>query len=622
MRCPEDADEACRQLPSSGRGIGHAAPFLPRRPSDRLSYPPIPFLSPLPTQSFEYTDDDEPEADDTEVALENAYYNAKGLRETDLGEAEAAFEEVLRMEAEEIASGGDGDGDGDGDGGTGRFGPWSYKALKQLVKIHLGTGNAAGALERYRQLLRCVASGSVSPNAVEKGANGMLERVSALVQGSGEAGGGEGADATKALAREVYDATLRVFHPQTGPSPNERLWFKTNLKFGQLLYEMNETAKLQLVIRDLLRGSGHPDESPPSPSSTAGEGSGPGGWGGDGGGAAASGGGPPSAAAVAPTAGGSTNLMEIYALQIQLYSRQKDNKKLREIFGRAMRVQGGIPHPRTLALIQELGGKMHMASREFEAAGKTFFQAFKSYDEAGDPARLRCLKYLVLSSMLGVSSINPFDSQEARPYRDDPEITAMTNLVQAFHANEIKRFEGILRRNDGRIMDDEFVREHLADLLRTIRTQVLRRVIGPYERISLRAIARELNGISVGDVESLLVGLILDGRLRGRIDQVSGVLHKTTVMGGSGGDPAAGGGATRAAPSPGPSDAGRAASSAGTASSGATGPGPVDASIEARTYGSIDRLAGALEGLTMAVASAASGGSGAGGGRGGPLKVI
>ena len=74
--------------------------------------PPIPFLSPLPTQSFEYTDDDEPEADDTEVALENAYYNAKGLRETDLGEAEAAFEEVLRMEAEEIASGGDGDGDG------------------------------------------------------------------------------------------------------------------------------------------------------------------------------------------------------------------------------------------------------------------------------------------------------------------------------------------------------------------------------------------------------------------------------------------------------------------------------------------------------------------------------
>jgi len=141
-------------------------------------------------------------------------------------------------------------------------------------------------------------------------------------------------------------------------------------------------------------------------------------------------------------------------------------------------VEGGIPHPRTLALIQEMGGKMHLASKEFEAAGKSFFQAFKSYDEAGDPNRLRCLKYLVMS-MLHASTINPFDSQEARPYKDDPEIVAMTNLVQAFHNNKICEFEAILRKNEGRIMEDEFIREHLADLLRTIRTQVIQNVISP-----------------------------------------------------------------------------------------------------------------------------------------------
>jgi COP9 signalosome complex subunit 2 len=43
------------------------------------------------------------------------------------------------------------------------------------------------------------------------------------------------------LALAVYDVTLKVFHPSTGACPNERLWFKTNLKYGQLLYEMNET---------------------------------------------------------------------------------------------------------------------------------------------------------------------------------------------------------------------------------------------------------------------------------------------------------------------------------------------------------------------------------------------
>lgn len=433
--------------------------------------------------NFEYTDEEE-EADDAEVALENAYYNAKGLRETDLNEAVQAFEGVITSERQELKSEGKNYGSG----------PWSFKALKQLVKLHLRTGNANEVMRHYQRLLECVAEGEVSPNAVEKGINGMLDRISLLYQGTSSRNAPLQAD-PQVFARDVYEATLKIFHPRTGSSPNERLWFKTNIKYGQLLYELNETAKLQRILKDL-KGTQEGDSDEAS--------------------------------------GTSTQSMEIYALQIQLYSRQKDNKKLREVFNKAMAVRGGIPHPRTLALIQELGGKMHMAAREYDAAGKTFFQAFKSYDEAGDPNRLKCLKYLVMASMLDSSSINPFDSQEARPYRDDPEIVAMTNLVQAFHNNEIQTFERILRQNQGRIMDDEFVREHVEDLLRTIRTQVLRRVIRPYTRISLAAIAKELNDIPVADVESLLVSLILDGKLDGKIDQVESVLLKKAERGSSG----------------------------------------------------------------------------------------
>ena len=67
--------------------------------------------------------------------------------------------------------------------------------------------------------------------------------------------------------------------------------------------------------------------------------------------------------------------------------------------------------------------------------------------------------------MLHASTINPFDSQEARPYRDDPEIVAMTALVQAFHTNDIVAFERTLRR----LQQDEFVRQHAQNLLRTVR---------------------------------------------------------------------------------------------------------------------------------------------------------
>jgi COP9 signalosome complex subunit 2 len=409
---------------------------------------------------FEYTDEEE-DQDDAQVALENAYYNAKGMREnTNLQDAAQAFEQVIQQETQEL----------------GTTGPWSFKAIKQLVKLHLRANHSEETRKQYTRLLDCIST-DVSPNAVEKGINAMLERVASLAPHD-------------PLAVAVYDETLQVFHPTTGTCKNERLWFKANLKYGQLLYQLNQTVKLQKVLKDLQ--SIH-EESNNSASSSS--------------------------------------TLEIYALQIQLYSRQKDHKRLREIFNKAMAVRGGITHPRTLALMQELGGKMHMAAREYEPAGRTFFQAFKSYDEAGDPSRLRCLKYLVLASMLHASTINPFDSQEARPYRDDPEILAMTNLVQAFHNNEIQTFETILRQNQGRIMEDEFVREHIEDLLRTIRTQVLRRVIRPYKRISLQAIARELNDIPVKDVESLLVSLILDGSLDGKIDQVAGVLLKQSERG-------------------------------------------------------------------------------------------
>jgi len=304
--------------------------------------------------------------------------------------------------------------------------------------------------------------------------------------------------------------------------------------------------------------------------------------------------------------------MEIYALQIQLYSRLKDNAALRDIFQKAMRVQGGIPHPRTLARIQEIGGKMHMASAEYESACTTFFQAFKSYDEAGDVARLRCLKYLVMASMLHASSINPFDSQEVRPYKKDPEIVAMTNLVDAFHNNDIQEFERILKDHHDKIMNDEFIQEHIADLLKTIRTQVLLQVVRPYTRISLKALSKCLNGIPVKDVESLLVPLILDGKLEGRIHQVKGVLVKNVTVGAKSGTDGAGGDSSN---NQGSGNASTSASASSSAINYANSGGMYGSSkvaqlghdsIGMKTMDAIESLIGEIESLTSSLVSSAA----------------
>lgn len=87
-------------------------------------------------------------------------------------------------------------------------------------------------------------------------------------------------------------------------------------------------------------------------------------------------------------------------------------------------------------------------------------------------------------------------------------------------------FEQTLRRNEKKITDDEFIREYVQDLLRTMRIQCMSSLVAPYKRISFKYISRELNDVPVEEVEALLVSLILDGKLDGRVDQVNGILER------------------------------------------------------------------------------------------------
>lgn len=128
--------------------------------------------------------------------------------------------------------------------------------------------------------------------------------------------------------------------------------------------------------------------------------------------------------------------------------------------------------------------------------------------------------------MLSESQVNVFDSQEAKPYENDKEIAAMTKLTDAFLHDEIKTFEKVLTRHEAAIMADPFIKHYIDRLLRTIRSKVLLKIVKPYRKMDTRYIARELNGIEISEVESLLSSLVLDQKIQARIDQV----HHTLVL--------------------------------------------------------------------------------------------
>ncbi|KAL4297721.1 hypothetical protein GQ457_12G026640 [Hibiscus cannabinus] len=347
---------------------------------------------------------------------------------------------------------------------------WGFKALKQTVKLYYRLGKYNEMMDAYREMLTYIKS-AVTRNYSEKCINNIMD----FVSGSASQNFG--------LLQEFYQTTLKALEE----AKNERLWFKTNLKLCKIWFDMGEYGRMSKILKELHKSCQKEDGTDDQKKGS--------------------------------------QLLEVYAIEIQMYTETKNNKKLKQLYQKALAVKSAIPHPRIMGIIRECGGKMHMAERQWAEAATDFFEAFKNYDEAGNQRRIQCLKYLVLANMLMESEVNPFDGQEAKPYKNDPEILAMTNLIAAYQRNEIIEFEKILKSNRRTIMDDPFIRNYIEDLLKNVRTQVLLKLIKPYTRIRIPFISKELN-VPEKDVEQLLVSLILDNRIDGHIDQVNRLLER------------------------------------------------------------------------------------------------
>ena len=147
---------------------------------------------------------------------------------------------------------------------------------------------------------------------------------------------------------------------------NERLWLKTNLKLGKLWFDREEYNRLQKILKELHKSCQQEDGSDDLKMGTqllevcmwcgvripyA--------W--------ACRSGPAFDIYVFPA-------RAIDALEIQMYTATKNNKKLKSLYQKALQIKSAIPHPKIMGVIRECGGKMHMHQREWEKARNDFFE--------------------------------------------------------------------------------------------------------------------------------------------------------------------------------------------------------------------------------------------------------
>lgn len=89
------------------------------------------------------------------------------------------------------------------------------------------------------------------------------------------------------LLQNFYETTLEALKD----AKNDRLWFKTNIKLGKLYFDCNDFVKMSKILKQLHQSCQNHDGTDDMKKGT--------------------------------------QLLEIYALEIQMYTAQKNNKKLK-----------------------------------------------------------------------------------------------------------------------------------------------------------------------------------------------------------------------------------------------------------------------------------------------------
>ncbi|KAF2856974.1 COP9 signalosome-like protein complex subunit 2 [Plenodomus tracheiphilus IPT5] len=347
---------------------------------------------------------------------------------------------------------------------------WGFKGLKQAIKLEFKLARYDQAVEHYKELLTYVKS-AVTRNYSEKSINNMLDFIEKAA---------EDTDAYRCMEK-FYALTLDIFQSTN----NERLWLKTNIKLARLWLERKDYRQLTEKLRELHKACQKEDGTDD------------------------------------PSKG--TYSLEVYSLEILMYAETRNNKRLKALYQRALKVKSAVPHPKIMGIIRECGGKMHMSEENWKGAQSDFFESFKNYDEAGSLQRIQVLKYLVLATMLSGSDINPFDSQETKPYQNDPRISTMTDLVNAYQREDIHEYEKILQNNKD-LLQDPFIAENIDEVTRNVRTKAVVKLVAPYTRFTLAFISKQLK-ISLPEVQEIVGFLIVDKRLRGKINQQNGTVE-------------------------------------------------------------------------------------------------
>ena len=340
---------------------------------------------------------------------------------------------------------------------------WKFKCLLNIIQLKCRIHSELGLKDNITQIIKIM--NTVSRNDSNEAISLIIEGLTAMK------------DNNDAFAQELMD------HLSISLETYDHLWLSASLKLARIYLKVCDFVRLESLIESFKSRcktqQGVVDEKK------------------------------------------SGSLLELYSIEIQICIAKKDHQRMKDVYEKTKNLSSAIVDPKSMAIIKETSGKLLMLEKKWKESTEELIDAFKFYQEVGNPQAKTVLKYLVLAEMLSMSEINIFCGREARVYKDDPEIVGMQELRNAFELKDLKRFDKILKDKTLKLDQDEFMKSFMDDLTKVFNSEKIISMIVPYKTVKIQYLAKELSEKETSIIRNL-TELILDGKISGKIDKVNG----------------------------------------------------------------------------------------------------
>lgn len=216
-------------------------------------------------------------------------------------------------------------------------------------------------------------------------------------------------------------------------------------------------------------------------------------------------------------------LAQIYArlAKMRIEAEKDDDDFLNYIYSKTKPLKVDVPDARNEAVLKECWGKRFGFRGQWTRAFAELYDAFKNYQNTGqNEAAKRCLRYSIMAHMLRADRTqNPLEQKEALAYKNDLSINRMDKLRNAHRNCDPKRFADEMKN----LRPDRFMKRYVDIIYNDFRERAIQDMIKSYQRIRIASLASDLC-INEDGVIDILVQLILDGRVNGRINEPEGLL--------------------------------------------------------------------------------------------------